>query len=429
MVLLTPLRIRAAAVFATVLVMLVHYFLPPRLLVIHPAPSNAYTIYSDGEWGGESAATWLDESKTQWRCTLKRSPAHPVCGLSVHWNDTDKKIINASGYSSLRLKLHYQGPGHTLRVYMRNFDDQHGTLGDRDTHKFMYVNIPTADFKGAIEIVLTELQVADWWKDEYKVDRNNAKPEFDRITSLGIDFPFPQVMGEHTLILERAELVGTWLPAEQLYLGIILAWLAALFLETLWHMYRWRKVARDNLRQVKDLTDYAQALRVTSEKYRELSHIDSLTEVYNRYGFMQSLKQLFGRGALSGCLIIIDIDHFKGINDTYGHVMGDNILRRAALLLASNIRKNDVFARWGGEEFVLLVTHYDLAQAQALAEKLRVLVEQHVFDEGLNIKITVSIGLTSFSKTDSLNSAFIRSDEALYLAKTQGRNQVVAATH
>ena len=152
MVLLTPLRIRAAAVFATVLVMLVHYFLPPRLLVIHPAPSNAYTIYSDGEWGGESAATWLDESKTQWRCTLKRSPAHPVCGLSVHWNDTDKKIINASGYSSLRLKLHYQGPGHTLRVYMRNFDDQHGTLGDRDTHKFMYVNIPTADFKGAIEI-------------------------------------------------------------------------------------------------------------------------------------------------------------------------------------------------------------------------------------------------------------------------------------
>lgn len=431
MALVSPSRIRTAAIVLTVAAMALHYVLPPKHIVIHPANDNAMTIYSDAQWGGESSVEWLDEERTRWLCSLKRSPAHPVCGLSVHWNDTQRKFINAYGFSNVKVKLRYKGPGNTLRLYMRNFDGQHGLKEDRDTHKFMYVNIPTNDFGDfsapyTTEVTLSEFQVADWWRDEYKVDRNNAKPQFDHITSFGVDFPFPQVMGEHTLELERVELIGVWIKAEALYLGIILAWLSVLFTETTWRMYRWRKVAKENLRQVKDLTNYAQQLQEKSEKYRELSHIDSLTEVYNRYGFMQTLKSLFGKGALNGCLLIIDIDHFKRVNDEFGHVTGDKVLREVASLFAKNIRKGDIFARWGDEEFVLLVTSYNLEQAKSLAQKLRLLVQNHDFNSDAAVAITVSIGLTSFSKIDSLNSAFIRADEALYSAKTQGRNQVVA---
>lgn len=441
MALLSPSRLRTFAIIITVGVMVAHYLLPPKRIVIHPDSDNAMTIYSDNEWGGESTVAWLSEPETRWLCVLKRSPAHPVCGLSVHWNDTDRKYIDAHGFTSLKVTMRYKGPAHTLRIYMRNFDGRHGIREDRDTHKFMYVNIPANDFGDfnksyTTEISLTEFQVADWWRDEFKVDRNNAKPQFDHITSFGVDFPFPQVMGEHTIELERVELVGTWVKAEVLYLGIILTWLMTLFVETTWRMYRWRKLANENLRQVKDLTDYARSLRERSEKYRELSHIDSLTEVYNRYGFMQTLKSLFGKGTLNGSLMIIDIDHFKSVNDSYGHVQGDQILFETAQLFSNNIRKSDIFARWGGEEFVLLVPRYDLSQATALSEKLRLLIEKHEFTvaEGADsqkaeteaIKITVSIGLTSFSRLDSLNSAFIRADEALYSAKSSGRNRIVA---
>ncbi|HEY7772581.1 MAG TPA: GGDEF domain-containing protein [Marinagarivorans sp.] len=441
MALISPSRLRAIAIIATIAVMVAHYLLPPKHIVIHPAADNAMTIYSDIEWGGESTVTWQNEGETRWHCVLKPSPAHPVCGLSVHWNDTARAFIDAHGFASLKVTLRYKGPAHTLRIYMRNYDGRHGVEQDRDTHKFMYVNIPTNDFGDfnksyTTDIALTEFQVADWWRDEFKVDRNNAKPQFNHITSFGVDFPFPHVMGDHTIELERVELVGTWIKAEVLYLGIILTWLTTLFVETTWRMYRWRKLAKENLRQVKDLTDYAQSLRERSEKYRELSHIDNLTEVYNRYGFMQTLKSLFGKGTLNGSLMIIDIDHFKHVNDGYGHVQGDQILFETAQLFSKNIRKSDIFARWGGEEFVLLVPRYDLSQAVVLSEKLRLLIEQHQFpiakgtdNRKLNLEpiaITVSIGLTSFSRIDSLNSAFIRADEALYAAKSAGRNRVVA---
>lgn len=427
MIIFSPSRIRLIAIALTVIVMAAHYFVPPRQIVLHPSNPNHFTLYSDGDWGGASSSQWLDQERLRWQCSLKRSPAYAVCGLSIHWGDA----INASRYDKLAVTLRYQGPAHTLRIYLRNYDSPLGIASDRDTHKFMYVNVPTTELGtlGAPQTALlnlSELQVADWWKEEYNVDRNNAQPNFNRLTSFGIDFPFPQVMGEHELQLDRVVLTGQWVSAEVLYLCIILAWLSAAFIETTLRMYRWRKVAKDNLKQVQDLTDYAEALRAKSERYRELSHIDSLTQVYNRLGFMQTLKQVFGRGPLSGCLLILDIDHFKSVNDRYGHVVGDETLLQVAQLIAANIRKGDVFARWGGEEFVLLVTAYELHQAKALAEKLRKLVAAHQF-EGVDGVISLSIGLTAFNKADSLNAAIARADDALYQAKAQGRNQVVSA--
>jgi diguanylate cyclase (GGDEF)-like protein len=421
---------RGVALGLTVLVMVAYHFLPAKSISIHPAEGNGYTIYSDGDWGGESSVRWLAEDRRHWRCDLIRSPAHPVCGLSVHWNDTEKQTLDASGYTRLRLTLKYQGPGHTLRVYIRNFNPRQGKLEDRDTHKFMSVNIPTAEFSSfeqttVTEIMLTEFQVADWWREEFKVDRNNAKPLFDRVTSLGIDLPFPHVMGEHQFELVKAEFIGEWFPAEQLYLGIILTWLFILMAEAFYNAYRWRRVARENLKQVKDLTDYAQQLKVRSDRYRELSHVDNLTGIFNRLGFMQALKTLFREGRVSGCLIIMDIDYFKKINDQHGHIAGDKTLRATAQLIAANLRKGDIFARWGGEEFVLLVPGYDVEHASALAEKLRALVEGHPFAEADGLRVTISIGLTVFAKTDSLSTAFMRADEALYQAKSEGRNRVV----
>ena len=121
-------------------------------------------------------------------------------------------------------------------------------------------------------------------------------------------------------------------------------------------------------------------------------------------------------------LLMLDIDHFKMINDTYGHEIGDKVLVSLTKLISSNLRTNDVFARWGGEEFMILLPRTDVNIAYHKAEELRKLIEEYKDNNIPNI--TISIGVTQMLDYDKEQSAFIRVDEALYKAKVK-RNDVV----
>lgn len=151
---------------------------------------------------------------------------------------------------------------------------------------------------------------------------------------------------------------------------------------------------------------------------------DLLTGAYNRYRFtelfeieLQRVKRYGGAVAL----ILFDIDHFKSINDTYGHAIGDFILKEIANLVRNTIRSNDVLVRWGGEEFMILAPHTG-DEAAELAEKLCVAVETHHFP-GVG-KVTASFGVSAYAPGDTLETLYARTDEALYRAKNQGRNRV-----
>ena len=122
-------------------------------------------------------------------------------------------------------------------------------------------------------------------------------------------------------------------------------------------------------------------------------------------------------------LIIFDIDHFKRINDTYGHQTGDQVLLKLAMLVSSNLRDTDIFARWGGEEFTVLAANCETHCPLSLGEKLRKLIEEYDFsDVG---KVTCSFGATEFIPGDDQESFVKRADNNLYLAKASGRNRVV----
>lgn len=161
---------------------------------------------------------------------------------------------------------------------------------------------------------------------------------------------------------------------------------------------------------------------------KELMHlatIDPLTLIPNRRKFDDVLQYELNRDTrykneLS--LIFCDLDYFKLINDGYGHKIGDDVLKEFTELIASSIRKTDIFARWGGEEFVLLLPQTDLKTAMSTAEKLRVATEQHEFSHiG---KMTVSFGATRLIDGDNENTFIKRADDALYIAKKNGRNRV-----
>ena len=167
------------------------------------------------------------------------------------------------------------------------------------------------------------------------------------------------------------------------------------------------------------------ALKQAKDTFELQARIDFLTGIYNRLMFSELLEAELQRACRYSSdlsLIMFDLDHFKKINDAYGHNMGDHVLKEVAQLVSDNIRAHDIFSRWGGEEFMVLIPKDNQNQAVVLANKLRCLCEAYDFGNGLHV--TASFGVTQFRPDDDAESFTARSDEALYLAKSNGRNRI-----
>jgi two-component system cell cycle response regulator len=168
------------------------------------------------------------------------------------------------------------------------------------------------------------------------------------------------------------------------------------------------------------------------EEAQRLATVDPLTGVMNRRAFLSALDSEIARATRYGhplSCVLLDVDHFKSINDTRGHAGGDVALAALARLLASQARKPDLVARWGGEEFVILLTATDDAGARTCAERIRRAVEDlDVVDaDGAKIPLTISVGVARFEIGDTMEGLVDRADRAMYTAKSGGRNRVVMA--
>jgi len=172
-------------------------------------------------------------------------------------------------------------------------------------------------------------------------------------------------------------------------------------------------------------------VRVAMERqsFFKLSITDSLTGLFN-IGYFKMLLEteiLMARNDPSKkfSLLMLDIDHFKHFNDTYGHQIGDLVLKEVANILKSQVRSSDIVARYGGEEMIILLRGTSLKDATFVAEKIRKAVENHLIKEENQVyKVTISLGVSSFKPTDNTELIIKRADEALYQAKNNGRNRV-----
>ncbi len=163
------------------------------------------------------------------------------------------------------------------------------------------------------------------------------------------------------------------------------------------------------------------------EEIRKISVTDALTGLYNRLKFNEDLERELARAKRYGTpcsLILFDIDHFKSINDTYGHGTGDEVLKRLAAVVGGLLRETDIFCRWGGEEFVIVCPNTGSDDVFALAERVRVAVEEYQF--GKVEKVTISLGVSAYlPESDNEETLVKRADTALYEAKNLGRNRTV----
>ena len=165
-------------------------------------------------------------------------------------------------------------------------------------------------------------------------------------------------------------------------------------------------------------------------KMRIMAETDGLTGIYNRKYFVSESEKELSRSLRyqrNFCLALFDIDHFKNVNDTFGHLVGDSVLTALAKRIQNSLRTTDVFARWGGEEFIVMMPETDLAQGLKAAERIRLLIEEQPF-EGVG-SVTVSVGVSDACSLDkTVDDITKRADEALYEAKTCGRNIVKSRT-
>ncbi len=182
--------------------------------------------------------------------------------------------------------------------------------------------------------------------------------------------------------------------------------------------------------QINDVSENARRrihLKETNLHLSEISRKDGLTGLFNRAYWEQSLKDEFAQLKVSGgasSLVILDIDHFKKVNDTYGHTIGDEVIRRTSALLKKTVRNSDICGRFGGEEFTVLLPNTSQEQARYFAERLRKRIEQDIVKiEGHSINYTVSIGVCEYKPDFDSHTQWLKcADTALYCAKDNAKN-------
>jgi len=198
------------------------------------------------------------------------------------------------------------------------------------------------------------------------------------------------------------------------------------------------KLTKNEIEYLEQLSKQSSITIHRAEVYAEvLQHatLDALTGLNNRRQFEMRLKQEYSTAKRQHkplCAMMIDVDFFKKVNDTYGHNAGDCVLKNVANLIKAGLRDYDIASRYGGEEFAVLLPYTKIEEAFAVAQRLRQSIEKAKIDisgEGdvdvKPISVTISIGLYQFKSEDSLEILYQNADKALYDAKTHGRNKVV----
>lgn len=217
------------------------------------------------------------------------------------------------------------------------------------------------------------------------------------------------------------------MQAEVLYSALLGLWVLTTLYRSLRHAWMLRENLANERRHRFELEQLNSYLELSNRQLEDQAQHDDLTGLRNRAGLRDILYEAVQHAHQNRqplCLMFLDIDHFKPVNDTYGHAMGDEILQRFARTLKGMVRSEDTLVRWGGEEFLLLCPNTSIEQARRLAEKLRTCVEYDSWPHEQTL--TCSFGVAANSGGDP-RALIEQADKALYRAKEGGRNQVAVA--
>ncbi len=403
-----------------------------RKLVITPDKFNIHATKDASEGGLSEAELSFEDKSLTLNCNIKKSSyAWPYCGISVYTDVVEAtKGIDLSSYHTIRLKIDYEkggdvdNPKKELRLYLRNYNPEYSNPDDEYTIKYNGMQFSPAKFDGVIEIPIENLQVMTWWLADNKVAIEHSAPEYTNITRIDIATGAATAMGKHKIIIHQIEFEGEYIAKETLLFILLCSWVTLGLVFTLYEMRKSKAAYQKVHRRQRHLEKLNKSLRAQNYEFAELAHRDALTGALNRHAVQKWLDEQarqvrWDQSTLS--FQYLDLDHFKKINDEYGHQMGDDILREFVMVVTSSIGSDDRLVRWGGEEFVVFCPDTNIEEATKKAEAIRKNVANHLWVHGE--ALTCCIGVAQL-QNERVTEAMARADEALYAAKRNGRNRV-----
>jgi diguanylate cyclase (GGDEF)-like protein len=378
------------------------------------------SLYSDR--GPATALNWTDKSHTGFSCLLMQTTGVHFCGLDVQFGDGLRLGTDFRAYNKLRLEVEYRGPAEKFRVYFRNGITD---LSFSDS-KYHQVDVPVRRGAYIYEIPFDTIQVAEWWIENTLVQDvpEFRQPSRDNLVHIGFDVDTPISVGQHYFNIAQFSAVAPWFGKTTIIWWAIGSLLYCIVVGLVYNFFRLRTQLKEHHHEMFGLLKRLQEADTESAHFKRLSMYDPLTGLLNRRAALDLVDEFARHNSLTGtALVVIDIDHFKQVNDNYGHEAGDEVLKRVSAAVQSAVRENDAAVRWGGEEIVVICPKTNADGAVRVAEKLRTEIKNLTFNEP-GLKVTASFGVANIRHGEHFSQALGRADEALYDAKKNGRDQV-----
>lgn len=422
------IRLVAAGIVLTLAAIVGREYLPQRTFnLIEPGIGGKHFLFPANNDPKGEKVRWIDEKHFGFRCQYTDADSYQPCGLTFMLHPSGaSRGIDLRSYRSITLDLSYRGNTDYVRLAIRTFDPRFSRTDDGNSSRMQSINLRTRDVNSPITIDLSELAVPEWWISQFNLPREYNLPKFDNATALTIDLPGKLSGPPHELQLRRLQFHGEWLSREALYLGILCVWMLCAVGAVTWWLVELRRQHRRQEGEIEALVARTAQLRIEQDLLRRQATIDQLTGVLNRRGIEQSIADASENGLGDGlAIVMVDVDHFKRVNDAHGHDVGDQVLRRVAAVMAQNVRTNDILGRWGGEEFMVACVNCSAEHAAVVAQKIRQRIEASAFGARPRIHVTASFGVAVARTVGEFADGLHRADAALYQAKSHGRNRVV----
>lgn len=387
------------------------------------SPSMQPRVHSDLINGGKSRTSLSTRTgEVIIDCDIVLSDTFAFCGVEIPLVETGKPGIDMRKYNKVEVELEYLSEHNdTLLVYLMNEIPLDGGVHYKSN---LWPVSPDAG-NNIFSLSSDKFFVPSWWIYQNSMNIEDVEPDIRNVTSLQITTGDNTDARSISLKIKRITFLGKWVSADDLYFFLLAAWL---FLFS-FHVTTAVRVLSDRFSETKKqnrkLLDLNRFLSIQKDQFETMAKTDKLTGALNRAGVrddLQSVLKDYKNKAIPCALLAIDVDNFKEINDDYGHSTGDAVLKALVKLINSHTRQLDTFARWGGEEFILICPNTDIHAATNLAEILRSKIESAELIKERTI--TCSFGVATL-QSDDIKAWFKRADEALYEAKKSGRNRVV----
>lgn len=381
--------------------------------------ADTRSLYNDNS--GITALNWIDDGRRAFSCLFLQDSGIYYCGMNIQLGDGFQRGVNFSEYSKIRLSLEYMGSSERMRVGFRNAFKDKNVVPDT---KHLEVDIPIRTGTHIYEIPLDNFDVADWWLATKLDSAEYKEPARNNVIHVGFHIGNPLPIGQHYFNVLEFSVVKPWLSAANTVWWAVASVMYFALTGFIYNFFRLRAQLKQRSEEMFGLLTKLEQADTESTHFKRLSMYDPLTGLLNRRAALELVEKFARHNSLAGTvLVVMDIDHFKRVNDTYGHDVGDEVLKLASATVQRLLREGDAAVRWGGEEIVIICPKTTSEGTVRVAEKLRSAIKQLRFSQP-DLRISASFGATAIQRGETFEHAFSRADEALYEAKRGGRDRV-----